>query len=255
MKKSIRNNRAGMVFLSAGLILAIFISLSAPVADTGIGLNVYAAERISEVGTEDSGLDKTDEETKADDTSADETAKADNAESGAGEEKLSFTERVAAKFATSLGKYIPAELVVVFVSMLPILELRAGLFVAKFLGLPLLKAIPLCILGNIIPIPLILLFIKKIFKWLGKTRLFHKLVEKLEARAMKKSKALANGEFVGLMLFVGIPIPGTGAWMGSLIAALLEVDFKKAILAELAGIAIATIIVSILSYGLLGVFI
>ncbi len=167
-------------------------------------------------------------------------------------EKLSFTERLAAKFATSLGKYIPAELVVVFVSMLPILELRAGLFVAKFLDLPLLKAIPLCILGNIIPIPLILLFIKKIFKWMGKTKLFHKLIEKLEARAMKKSKALSNGEFVGLMLFVGIPIPGTGAWMGSLIAALLEVDFKKAILAELVGIAIATVIISILSYGLLG---
>lgn len=170
-------------------------------------------------------------------------------------EKLSFTERIAAGFAESLGKYIPAELVVVFVSMLPILELRAGLFVAKFLNLPLIKAIPLCILGNIIPIPLILLFIKKIFKWLGKTKLFHKLVEKLEARAMKKSTAIANGEFVGLMLFVGIPIPGTGAWMGSLIAALLEVDFKKAIIAELVGIAIATVIVSILSYGLLGIFI
>ncbi len=171
------------------------------------------------------------------------------------EEKLSFTEKIASKFATSLGKYIPAELVVVFVSMLPILELRAGLFVAKFLDLPLIKAIPLCIVGNIIPIPLILLFIKKIFKWLGKTKLFHKLIEKLESRAMKKSKALANGEFVGLMLFVGIPIPGTGAWMGSLIAALLEVDFKKAIIAELVGIAIATVIVSILSYGLLGLFI
>ncbi len=171
------------------------------------------------------------------------------------EEKLSFTEKIASKFATSLGKYIPAELVVVFVSMLPILELRAGLFVAKFLDLPLIKAIPLCIVGNIIPIPLILLFIKKRFKWLGKTKLFHKLIEKLESRAMKKSKALANGEFVGLMLFVGIPIPGTGAWMGSLIAALLEVDFKKAIIAELVGIAIATVIVSILSYGLLGLFI
>ncbi|MCR4617229.1 MAG: small multi-drug export protein [Lachnospiraceae bacterium] len=168
---------------------------------------------------------------------------------------MGFTEKVAAKFATSLGKYIPAELVVVFVSMLPILELRAGLFVAKFLNLPLLKAIPLCIVGNIIPIPLILLFIKKIFKWLGKTKLFHKLVEKLEARAMKKSGKIASGEFIGLMLFVGIPIPGTGAWMGSLIAALLEIDFKKAILAELAGIAMATVIVSILSYGLLGIVI
>lgn len=184
-----------------------------------------------------------------------ENTDADTAD-GAEEVKLSFTEKIAKGFAeSSFGQHIPPELVVVFVSMLPILELRAGLFVAKFLDLPLLKAIPLCIVGNIIPIPLILLFIRKIFKWLGKTKLFHKLIEKLEARAMKKSKALANGEFVGLMLFVGIPIPGTGAWMGSLIAALLEVDFKKAIIAELVGIAIATVIVSILSYGLLGLFI
>ena len=168
------------------------------------------------------------------------------------EEKLSFTERIAAGFAESLGKYVPAEVVVLLVSMLPILELRAGLFVAKFLGLSLIKAIPLCIIGNIIPIPLILLFIKKIFKLMGKTKLFHKLIAKLEERAMKKSSALAKGEFLGLVLFVGIPIPGTGAWMGSLIAALLDVDIKKAIAAELVGIAIATVIVSILSYGLLG---
>jgi len=170
-------------------------------------------------------------------------------------EKLSFTERIAAKFASSLGKYIPSWLVVLIVSMMPILELRAGLFVAKFLDFDLIVAIPICVIGNIIPIPFILLFIKKIFKWMGKTKLFHKLIDKLEQRAMKKSSALSKGEFWGLVLFVGIPIPGTGAWMGSLIAALLEVDIKKAIAAELVGIVIATVIVSILSYGLLGIFI
>lgn len=171
------------------------------------------------------------------------------------EEKLSFTEKIAAKFANSLGKYVPDWVVVLLVSMMPILELRAGLFVAKFLNFDLRVAIPICVIGNIIPIPFILLFIKKIFKWMGKTKLFHKLIEKLEARAMKKSSALSKGEFWGLVLFVGIPIPGTGAWMGSLIAALLEIDIKKAIAAELVGIVIATIIVSILSYGLLGIFI
>ena len=263
MKKQFLN-RAPKIAVTIILTLAVSIlSFALPIQRNPLG-TVSIAETVSLSAGET--LEETEDVMVADTTLIspapasdeatesvpDEEVKDGNAET---EEKLSFTERVAAKFAETLGKYIPKELVVVIVSMLPILELRAGLFVAKFLDLPLIKAIPLCIVGNIIPIPLILLFIKKIFKWLGKTKLFHKLVEKLESRAMKKSKALANGEFVGLMLFVGIPVPGTGAWMGSLIAALLEVDFKKAIIAELVGIAIATVIVSILSYGLLGLFI
>jgi|GEM_PF-162728 len=253
MKKMIGNKRFNLALAALMSLLVCLFSVAVPaksIYGTGVAIAAESSadkekgEEISEEANSGETLPELSEE----------SAK-DNAKDDAEEEKLSFTERVAAKFATSLGKYIPAELVVVFVSMLPILELRAGLFVAKFLNLPLLKAIPLCILGNIIPIPLILLFIKKIFKWLGKTKLFHGLVEKLEARAMKKSTAISNGEFVGLMLFVGIPIPGTGAWMGSLIAALLEIDFKKAIAAELVGIAIATVIVSILSYGLLGIII
>ena len=111
----------------------------------------------------------------------------------------------------------------------------------------------MCIIGNIIPIPFILLFIKQIFKWMKKIRLFRGLVEKLENKAMSKSDNIKRYEFWGLVLFVGIPLPGTGAWTGSLIAALLDVDFKKAVLAELLGIAIATVIMSIFSYGLLGV--
>lgn len=81
---------------------------------------------------------------------------------------------------------------------------------------------------------------------------FEKIIGKLENRAMKKSDSIKKYEFWGLVLFVGIPLPGTGAWTGSLIAALLEVDFKKAVLAELLGIILATIIVSFVSYGLLG---
>jgi uncharacterized membrane protein len=123
------------------------------------------------------------------------------------------------------------------------------------LEVPLLQAIPLCIVGNLVPIPFILLFIKKIFAWMKNFKIFRGLVEKLENRAMRKSDSVSNAEFLGLTLFVGIPIPGTGAWMGSLIAALLEMDFKKAIKAELIGIAMATIICSILWYGLLGMFV
>ncbi len=158
-------------------------------------------------------------------------------------------------FSNTLGQYVSAEAVVFLISMMPLIELRGGLIAASLLKVPITTAIPVCIIGNIIPIPFILLFIKQIFKWMKKVPLFRGIVDKLEARAMKKSADVTKYEFLGLTLFVGIPLPGTGAWMGSLIAALLEMDFKKAILAELLGIAMATIIVSILSYGLLGAII
>lgn len=163
-------------------------------------------------------------------------------------------EQIAVWFASTLGQYISAEAVVFIISMIPILELRGGLLVASMLNVPLLTAIPICIIGNIIPIPFILLFIKQIFKWLKKVPLFEKLIVKLENRAMSKSDSIKRYEFWGLALFVGIPLPGTGAWTGSLIAALMEIDFKKAIWSELIGIAMATIIMSIVSYGLLGIF-
>ena len=148
-------------------------------------------------------------------------------------------EKLAAAFAVTLGKYVSKEAVVFIISMIPILELRGGLIVSKLLQVPITTAIPLCIIGNIIPIPFILLF-------------FRRLVERLEEKAMGKSDNIRKYEFWGLVLFVGIPLPGTGAWTGSLIAALLDVEFKKAVLAELLGIAIATVIMSIFSYGLLG---
>lgn len=161
-------------------------------------------------------------------------------------------EGLAVAFANTLGKYVAKEVVVFIVSMIPILELRGGLIVASLLQVPITTAIPICIIGNIIPIPFILLFIKQIFKWMKKIKVFRGLIERLENRAMSKSDNIKKYEFWGLVLFVGIPLPGTGAWMGSLIAALLDVEFKKAVLAELLGIAIATVIMSFVSYGLLG---
>ena len=155
-------------------------------------------------------------------------------------------------FAETLGQYISAQAVVFIISMIPILELRGGLLVAAMLKVPMLQAIPLCIIGNIIPIPFILLFIKQIFKWMKNFKVFRGLVEKLEKRAMSKSNSIKRFEFWGLALFVGIPLPGTGAWTGSLIAALLEIDLKKAVLSILIGVAMATIIMSFVSYGVLG---
>ena len=132
-------------------------------------------------------------------------------------------------------------------------ELRGALLVAgPLLGVPVAKAIPLCIIGNIIPVPFILLLITPIFKWMKGTKLFKPMVNKLESKAMSKSDKIEKYEFWGLVLFVGIPLPGTGAWTGSLIAALLGVKFKKAFPAVILGIFMATVIMWFISYVLLG---
>ena len=155
-------------------------------------------------------------------------------------------------FSQNLSQYISPEGAVFLISMIPLLELRGGLLAASLLKISAAKAIPLCIVGNIIPIPVILLFIKQIFKVLKKTKIFRGLIIKLEDRAMRKSDQVKKYEFWGLMLFVGIPLPGTGAWTGSLIASLLEIDIKKSSLAILCGIIMATVIMYIVSYGLVG---
>ena len=157
-------------------------------------------------------------------------------------------ESVAQWFSEHLS-FLPPQAIVMIVSMLPLIELRGGIPLARLLMLPLPEAILFSVLGNIIPIPFILLFINKIFDWLRPTKTFGGLITKLEKRAMNKSGGVAKAEFWGLVLFVGIPIPGTGGWTGALIAALLKVDLKKAFLAILLGIAIAATIMSLISYG------
>lgn len=160
-------------------------------------------------------------------------------------------ESIAIWFAETLGQYIPAELVTFIVSLFPILECRGGIIVGRLLGLPLMSTILASVIGNILPIPFILLFIKRIFQWLKPTKLMGPIVTKLEKKAMNKSSALDKGEFIGLLLFVGIPLPGTGGWTGALIAALLGIDIKKASVAILIGIAMATTIMSLIMYGIL----
>ncbi len=149
----------------------------------------------------------------------------------------------------SFGK----EAIVFIISMIPILELRGGLLVAgPLLGVPVEVAIPLCIIGNIIPVPFILLLITPVFNWMKGTKKLKPLVDKLEARAMSKKDQIEKYEFWGLAFFVGIPLPGTGAWTGSLIAALLGMKFRKAFPAVIIGIFMATIIMWFVSYVLLG---
>ena len=146
--------------------------------------------------------------------------------------------------------FMPKELIIFIISMVPILELRGGLIAAALLKISMFKAIGVCILGNIIPITFILLFITPIFEWMKKTKLFRPLVEKIENKSMSKSAKIQKYELLGLLLFVGIPLPGTGAWTGALIASLLGIKIKKAVPAILVGLVLATIIMCTLSYGI-----
>ena len=108
----------------------------------------------------------------------------------------------------------------------------------------------ICIIGNVLPVPFILLLLKKVLGLLKKTRL-HGIAEWVEKRGEKKSVGMKYGEFWGLLLFVGIPLPGTGAWTGSLIATILDMDWKKAIVPILLGVLMATVIMTVFSYAFL----
>lgn len=143
------------------------------------------------------------------------------------------------------------ELIVFIISLMPILELRGGLIAAALLGLNVVPAFIICLIGNLLPIPFILWFITPIFNWLKKTKHLSKLVDKIEKKALKKKDKIEKAEFFGLLFFVGIPLPGTGGWTGSLIAALIDMDKKKALCAITLGVILAGLIVGSLSFGLL----
>lgn len=143
------------------------------------------------------------------------------------------------------------ELIVFLISLMPILELRGGLIAAALLGLDIVPAFIICIIGNLLPIPFILWFITPIFNKLKKTKHLSKLVNKIEKKALSKKDKIEKAEFWGLLFFVGIPLPGTGGWTGSLIASLINMDKKKAMLAITCGVLLAGLIVGSLSFGLL----
>ena len=164
-----------------------------------------------------------------------------------------MTETLVQGIIHALSGTLSKEAIVFVISMIPILELRGALLVAgPVLGVPVAKAIPLCVIGNIIPVPFILLLITPIFTWLKGTKTFKPMVHRLEARAMSKSDQIEKYEFWGLVLFVGIPLPGTGAWTGALVASLLGIDWKKAFGAIVVGVCMASVIMYILSYVVIG---
>ena len=154
--------------------------------------------------------------------------------------------RTIQEFLTTHG--IPDWLVVFIISLCPILECRLGMFTAiSLLGMNPFLGFAISFLGNIIPIPFILLLINQIFEWLKKIHVINKPIYWLEEKTLKKRDKIDKYGIWGLLLFVAIPLPGTGAWTGSLLAALLHLDRKKSFGVICMGVFIAGLIISIAS--------
>ena len=156
---------------------------------------------------------------------------------------------------TLIGAPLLNKMIGIFlISILPIIELRGAIPIGAAIGLPWYLNIIVSIVGNMLPVPFILLFSVKAFEFMKKHNIMVKFIEKIENRAKKRSEELATGEFIGLMLFVAIPFPGTGAWTGALIAALLQFNRKRSFFYIGLGVVIAAVIMTLASYGVISLF-
>ena len=160
-------------------------------------------------------------------------------------------------FLETVGK----ELCVFFCSMIPIIELRGAIpmgaaFNAALGGMPFWLTYLLSVVGNMLPIPFILLFIKKVIKWMSvsKVKFFNKVANFLLNKVEKKRDKIEKYSFWGVCLFVAIPLPVTGAWTGSLVVAMIDMKFWKALLSCLIGVMIAGVIMTLISYGVASIF-
>ena len=143
---------------------------------------------------------------------------------------------------------------VFLISMVPLIELRGGIIAGAGLGLPWSVNFIACVIGSMIPVPFILLFIRQILSWMKNVPKIQKVAIFVENKAEKNKDKVARYATWGLALFVGIPLPGTGAWTGALVAAMLEMRMKHALLSIFVGVLLAATIMSVASYGAVGVF-
>ena len=145
---------------------------------------------------------------------------------------------------------------VFFVSMVPLVELRGSIIISQGLQLPVLSSYIVAIIGNMLPVPVIYLFARKVLVWgadkpvIGK--FFSWCLEKGEKGGKKLQEKAGRGLFIALLLFVGIPLPGTGAWTGTLAASILDMDFKSSVLAVMLGVLLAGVIMMAVSFGVFG---
>ena len=142
------------------------------------------------------------------------------------------------------------------ISMVPLIELRGAIPVSQGLGLPILQSYIIAVIGNMIPVPFIYLFAREVQEWAADTPVIGKLfswrLEKGEDGGKKPQEKAGRGLFVALLLFVGIPLPGTGAWTGTLAASILDMDFKSSVLAVMLGVLLAGVIMGVASMGVFG---
>ena len=147
--------------------------------------------------------------------------------------------------STNLGEMFFTMLV----SMVPVIELRGGVPFGTALGLPVGQALVAAIIGNMIPIPFIIVYIRRIFLWMRrKSKKLNALVDKLEKKAHLKGQKVSKYKYVGLWLFVAIPLPGTGAWTGALVAAFLDMPLRRAVPSILCGVIAAGLIMTFLTH-------
>lgn len=147
---------------------------------------------------------------------------------------------------TAAGK----TLLTFLISMLPVVELRGGLPAGVAMGLPIPAAFLASLLGNMLPVPFLILFVRPVFKWVRvHIPALGGFVSRLETRAQEKSKNVVRYQTWGLFIFVAIPLPGTGAWTGALIAAILNMRLKRAVPVILLGVMAAGLIITVLTYG------
>lgn len=156
------------------------------------------------------------------------------------------------EFFIDLFGEISKDVIIFVISLMPILELRGGLLAASLLDVEFIRAAVICIVGNILPIPIVLLFLKKVLDLFEKWNVTKKIVDWLLKKVDEKREQIDKYGYFGLVIFVGIPLPGTGAWTGSLLAVVLGLNRKKSFICILLGVILAAIIMSFLSYGILG---
>ena len=150
-----------------------------------------------------------------------------------------------------VGKYLATFII----SMIPVIELRGAIPIGVSLGLSHAEAMGISIIGNMLPVPFIILFIRPIFRWMTrKSGKLARLAEKLEAKAEGKWDKIHRYQFFALTIFVAIPLPGTGAWSGALIAAVMNMRLRNALPTKLHGVLIAGILVSGITYGFTSIF-
>lgn len=136
------------------------------------------------------------------------------------------------------------------VAMVPVIELRGAIPIGVGYGLSIPEAFILSVIGNLLPIPILILFTRKVFAWLRtKSEWLNGIVSRLEAKAEKNKEVVQKYEFWGLVILVAIPLPGTGAWTGALVAAMMDMQLKRAMPAIILGVLIAGVIVTTLTYG------